>query len=485
MVAPLLEEHMEQFAYPGLKHWFQTISEIPRGSYHEEKIADFLVTFAKERDLLVTRDKAHNVLIRLPASVGREKDAAVLLQGHTDMVCQKREGSVHDFEKDPLLLYEEDGWLHAHDTTLGADNGVAVAVMLYILDGAEGNLPSHPMIECLFTSAEEVGLVGVKQFDFSQIKARTMINLDSAEEELLVVGCAAAARTELTIPFSTEKARGAAYQITVGGLMGGHSGEDIWRGRASANALLGRCLCRLAQEVSFRLVTLSGGTADNAIPRHATAVIVTEVAFDADAWANNFQAELSNELVSEDKGCFVTIKEMKVPDCMMTKESTDGLCLLLGTLFTGVLAWHPIIPSLVSFSRNLGIITTNADSVSLAVNTRSAEDSQLDWSLCQLELYAKALGATIHLYNRYPSWSVAEESPIRERYCEAYAKILGKKPIVKALHAGLEAGVVKQHIPEMDVISCGPTVENLHSPDERMNMKSFENFFRILCLVLK
>ena len=475
---------MEQFAYPGLKHWFKTISDIPRGSYHEEQIADFLVSFANERKLFVHRDKAHNVFIRLPASKGREEDDAILLQGHTDMVCQKREGSDHDFERDPLSLYEEDGWLYARDTTLGADNGVAVAVMLYVLDGADGNLPSHPMIECLFTSAEEVGLVGVKQFDFSHISARTMINLDSAEEELLVVGCAAAARTEMIVPFSTEKAQGVAYQITVGGLMGGHSGEDIWRGRASANALLGRCLCRLTQDVSFRLVTLNGGTADNAIPRYATAMVVAESAFDADTWAKEFQKELSCELVVEDMGCFVTVKETETPELMMTKEATDGLCLLLGTLSIGVLAWHPRIPSLVSFSRNLGIITTNSDSVSISVNTRSAEDSQLNWSLCQLELYAKTLGATLQLYNRYPSWSVAENSPIRERYCDAYEKILGKRPTVKALHAGLEAGVIKQHLPEMDVISCGPSVENLHSPDERLNMKSFETFFRILCLVL-
>ena len=487
MRSALFGGFMKEFAYPGLMAWFRAVSDIPRRSYHEEKIADFLVAFAKERGLFVLRDGAHNVLIRKDATAGREHEAPILLQGHTDMVCEKRDGVSHDFNTDPLQLREKDGWLFAEGTSLGADNGVAVAVMLYLLDGAEGNLVSHPPLECLFTSAEEVGLDGAKAFDYSVIAAKRMINMDSADESTVVAGCAGGLRTNVTYHAVTIPANGFAYRICVGGLAGGHSGEDIDRGRASANSCLGRLLCRLAERHSFFFVSLHGGNADNAISRLAEAVIVADQPFDADAFASEMAEELSVELVEEDKGCFVTAESVSLPETMMDRKSSADLCLMLGTVAVGVLARYPGHREMVGFSRNLGVLTASDDcqTVEMVFNSRSAEAAQIDWSMTQLNAYARYLGADIRHYNRYPGWHVAEQSPLRDAYCRAYREIFGWDAKVTALHAGLEAGIIKDRIPDLDVISCGPVVENLHSPDERMDLRSFENFFRVLCRVLE
>ena len=261
----------KDFAYRGLVNYFEEISAIPRPSFHEERIADYLCALAEERGLEYYRDEIHNVFIKLPASEGREGEDAVLLQGHTDMVCEKNSDVEHDFLNEGIKLLEKDGWLRADGTTLGADNGVAVAAMLYILDGAEGNLPSHPPIECLFTVSEEVGLEGANGFDYSRVSATRMINMDSADESEIIAGCAGGVRSIMsirpTLDPAPENAR--ALCVFVSGLAGGHSGEDINRGRANANKLLGRILLSASKQADFRLVRIEGGSKDNAIPREA------------------------------------------------------------------------------------------------------------------------------------------------------------------------------------------------------------------------
>ena len=299
---------MEAFVYPKLMRYFEEISAIPRGSYHEEKIADYLVAFAKERNLDCYRDEIGNVLIKAGATQGLEDRAPMLLQGHTDMVCEKNEGVAHDFLRDPLKLYQKDGWLSAEGTTLGADNGVAVAMMLAILDGE-----AHPPLECLFTVCEEVGLDGAKHFDYSRISSRRMINLDGAEETELVVGCAGGVRSDLCLQGKRETQPKPCARISVRGLAGGHSGEDIHRGRANANCLMGQILQTLwNDDPSLRLVSLRGGNKDNAIPREAEAILsVTDLQrlknFVSATWQRLYE-----ELGADDKNASAAVEILSV-----------------------------------------------------------------------------------------------------------------------------------------------------------------------------
>ena len=275
---------------------FEDISAIPRGSGNEKGIADYIESFAKERSLWYVRDEVDNLLVRIEASLGRENEDAILLQGHTDMVCEKNSDTEHDFEKDPLKLYIDDkGWLRARGTTLGADNGVAVALMLLILDGG---LESHPAVECLFTTSEEVGLDGAKAFDYSHVKATGMINLDSENEGVVTVSCAGGIRSDLMMTPDKVKFNGTALEIKLSGLAGGHSGAEINCGRANANKLMGRILAAALKQTKFNLVTIEGGSKDNAIPRECRAVIATnnaeEVTRIIEAEASAIYAELSD-----------------------------------------------------------------------------------------------------------------------------------------------------------------------------------------------
>ena len=476
----------ENFAYKGLMEQFEEISKIPRGSYNEAAIASYIEGFAKARGLECYKDSANNVFVRLNATEGYEDKAAILLQGHTDMVCEKNADSDHDFTKDPLQLYEENGWIRAKGTTLGADNGVAVAIMLYLLDGAEGRLGAHPTIECLFTSSEEVGLDGVKSFDYSLISARKMINMDSADESMIIAGCAGGVRTSLTFGYNTVSGKGKKMSVSVKGLAGGHSGEDINRGRANANKLLGRILLKLSEKESINLVSLCGGSKDNAIPREAEAVIACENTASAAELINNISSEIKNELCRDDEGFFVSIGVLGDAEEMMDTASTEKMIFVMSTVANGIFEMNSSIKDLVEFSRNLGVMRTDLNNKQLefVFSTRSAIETQIDFSISQLDSYAKLLGGNTDHHGRYPGWEYAKKSEIRDVYCKAYSKKYGKQPEITVIHAGLECGIIKEQIPDMDIISCGPIILDLHSPDEAMDKASFERFFGIILDIL-
>ena len=468
----------KNFAYPELMKYFEEISSIPRASYHEEKISEYLVSFAKERGLEYYCDKVGNVLINKAASLGRESEGAILLQGHTDMVCEKNEGVEHDFSTDPLKLYEKDGWLRAEGTTLGADNGVAVAVMLALLDGAAD---SHRAIQCLFTVSEEVGLDGAKEFDYSRIYARKMINMDSADEKLITAGCAGGLRSNISIPVDRVKADGDAFKITVKGLFGGHSGEDIHRGRANANKVMGRILAAcLAENDSLRLVSVSGGTKENAIPRESEAVIVCKNAEIFKNTAEKISSEIKAELCKDDSAFKVKIEPVSLQFDAMDEASTKKIVFFVSTIANGIFAMSAELEGIVEYSRNLGVVSTSEKKFEAVLNTRSARDSQIDCSIREIDLYAKMLSGSSEHYNRYPGWVYAEKSEIREEYANTYTRLFGERPTVEVIHAGLECGVIKAAIPDMDMISCGPVVVNLHSPDEALDLASFERFFKLI-----
>ena len=470
------------FAYKGLWRFFEEISAVPRPSFHEEKIADYLCDFASKRGLECYRDEIHNVLIKMNGSAGRENEAAILLQGHSDMVCEKNEGTEHDFMRDGLKLYVENGFLRAKGTTLGADNGVAVAVMLYILDGADGNLPSHPPIECLFTVSEEVGLEGANNFDYSKISARRMINMDSADESLIIAGCAGGKRTIMTYDPKLEASFGEAVQITLKGLAGGHSGEDIEKGRANANKLIGRVLLEISQQYDIRIASLVGGSKDNAIPREAQTVIVCQKAETVIAKVEEIAKDIVSELGKDDAAFSMTAKISSLPEKVMTKEDGDKLIFLMATIQNGIFEMNKSIAGLVEFSRNFGVMETADDlsQIRFTFHTRSPRNSQLEYSMAQLESYASMLGAKLEHGAFYPGWEYADCSPLRDAYADAYREIFGKDIEITTIHAGLECGIIKERLRDMDIISCGPIVLNLHSPEECMDIKSFERFFSVI-----
>lgn len=471
---------IENFKYPKTLRFFEEISAIPRGSYHEEKIADYLVSFAEERGLEVDRDTLGNVLINCPATEGFEDRPALLLQGHTDMVCEKNADVEHDFLKDPLDLYEENGWIRARGTTLGADNGVAIATMLAILDGEH---EGHPALQCLFTVSEEVGLDGAKAFDYSRITARRMINMDSADDSTIIVGCAGGERSLLTLPVCREESCGVSYRLRIGGLSGGHSGEDVDRGRANANKLLGRILWSLCRDdESVRLVSYKGGSKDNAIPREAEAVLKLSRFEVAREKMERIVAEIKGELCRDDRDAFFTLEPIESEALPMDRESTLRAILMAYIIPVGVFARSTELAGLVEYSRNLGVLSTEGNAVKAVLSSRSAKVSQIDASAAELDAFALLLGGESRHNSRYPGWSFAEKSELREEYGAVYRELFGEELRMEVIHAGLECGIIKEALPDMDMLSCGPIILNLHSPDEALNVASFERF---LCLIHK
>ena len=471
------------FKYPGLIEYFERISEIPRPTFSEERIAEYICGFAKERGLFCVKDSFNNVFVRLPASKGREGEEAILLQGHTDMVCEKNAGVEHDFLNDGIKLYENDGYIRARGTTLGADNGVAVAVMLYILDGAEGNLTSHPTVECLFTASEEIGLTGASNFDYSIVTATKMINMDSADDSVIIVGCAGGQRSELTRKLSCDECDKPLARITVKGLFGGHSGEDIGKGRANANKLMGRVLNSLLQSCDIRLVSLLGGSKDNAIPRECEAVIACDELSGIKEICDSLAGEIASELVADDK-----LFELCVEPCeldgtlMLTREETQKIIFFASTVPDGVFKMNEELCSIVEFSRNFGIVDVDAKArrASLVFMARSPKESQIKASNQQLSAYAQMLGMEHRLSNCYSGWDGNSASPLCRHYSDTYRKLFGKECSVTVIHAGLECAIIKQRCPDIDIISCGAIVLDLHSPDEALNIDSFERFFTVI-----
>ena len=464
-----------------LFRYFEDLAAIPHGSGNESAVADWLVAFAHERGLEVIRDSWNNVLIRLPASEGREGEATLLLQGHTDMVCEKNNDTVHDFTKDPLKLRVTDGWLYAEGTTLGGDDGIAVAVMLTVLDGG---VSSNPPIECLFTTEEETGLTGAGNFDYSLLRARRMINLDNEELGILIAGCAGGIRSEVDIPINTVPYALPRIEIELKGLCGGHSGGCIHMGRANANKLMARILTALFAAHPFRLVRMDGGSKDNAIPRECRAVIATEELEQSLAFLAAYEKTVAAELGEEDRGFHLVTATAtaEAKDRAMDTLATRRVLTVLTAAQDGVIAMSHDVPGLVEYSRNMGVVRTDTDKCrfTCVFSTRSAIEAQIDASVAQLDMLASLVGAKTRHHSRYPGWSFAKESATRDAYCARYREVMGRDVEVTIIHAGLECGIMKNHLPDLDAISVGPDMQGIHSPDEKMNLASCEKFWEIL-----
>ena len=461
--------------------YFEELCKIPHGSGNEEAVAKYIENFAKERGLFVIRDKNNNVFIRKEATAGYENAPAYLLQGHTDMVCAKLSTSTHDFERDPLDLYMENGWLRARGTTLGGDDGIAVAFMLALLDG---EIENHPTLECLFTVEEETGLGGAESFDYSVVTAKKMINLDSESEGEVCAGCAGGVRSKIDFKPTLEVSSGDYITLAVDGLFGGHSGVEINCGRANAIILTSNILNEIAKEQELALVSLVGGEKDNAIPRMCEAKFVVEDSTKALAIVEKLDSEIREGLCEADAGLKISVSvENDVENVETIKESRELLD-MIATLKVGVLAMSAHLEGLVEFSRNLGVIEVNGENAYITYSSRSSKEEQIDLSVAEVNVQVERIGANVRHTGRYPGWDFLPESDLRDTYIRKFKEIMGVDVKTVVIHAGLECGIIKSRIPEMDIISIGPNMRNIHTPDEALDLDSCARLFEVLKAVL-
>ncbi len=461
---------------------FEDICALPHGSGNETAVAEYVLKYASDRGLFAFRDETGNVFVRKEAAAGYEDKPALLLQGHMDMVCEKNADVEHDFLKDGLKLSVKDGFLWADGTTLGGDNGIAVAMMLALLDTDE-----HPKLECLFTVEEETGLAGAKGFDCSVVTAKRMINLDSEEDWQITAGCAGGCRTEVDFAYSAEDIDEDAelLKISVTGLSGGHSGAEIHLGKTNAIVALGRILGAIWEKERFSLVSLSGGGKDNAIAREAFATIAVKNHREASLAAAEEVWGIKKELSRDDEGMVVKVDYADGFDKCIDEDTTGRIVAFLTTVKTGVLKMSNDIEGLVEYSRNLGVADMTDGKVKLTLSSRSSIEAQLDLSCREMNTISSLVGADCRNYSRYPGWEYAPVSPLRERYAEAYKKLFGKELSVGVIHAGLECGILSSKMSGMDIISVGPNMHDIHSPSEHLDLASCERVWKTLLEIVK
>ena len=462
---------------------FEDLCSIPHGSGNEKGIADYIEAYANERGLFVLRDKTGNVFVRKNATAGYEETPAILLQGHMDMVCEKNADSDHDFLTDPLKLSVKDGCIWADGTTLGADNGIAVAMMLALLD-----TDKHPTIELIFTVEEETGLFGAQGFDCSVVTAKRMINLDSEEDDQITAGCAGGNRSEITFEFKKIPAgeNDLFLNVSVTGLSGGHSGAEIHLGKTNANVLMGRLLSAAYKAGKFNIASIYGGGKDNAIARECFATLRfadEETLNAAKKVIISESIQVRKEINKDDKGLSVGIGKAVACD-YINDEITEKIIAFMTTVRTEVLKMSNQIKGLVEYSRNLGVIVMGDSSVRFIISTRSSLESQLDMSIREMDALAKLVGADCRHYARYPGWEYEPASLLREQYIEKFKFLFGKEPTVGVIHAGLECGILSSKMPGIDIISIGPNMFDIHSPNEHLDIASTERVWTAVLAVI-
>lgn len=465
---------------------FEEFSAVPRGSFHNEKVSDFLVTFARDRGLEVCRDEALNVIIKKPGQNGGEGKPPVILQGHMDMVCEKVHGCDHDFETQGIDMYvTEDGWLTANGTTLGGDDGIADATMMTLLDD---DTLTYPPLECVFTTDEEVGLLGANVLDYSKLDGRLMLNLDSEDEGVATVSCAGGMDYTMTRALTCEKQSGETVTIDVKGLLGGHSGTDIDLGHANADKLIARAVLSVLEDEAARLVSFTGGTKGNAIPREAAATLWFPTADEADTAAEKLHAlgeAFTHEIRRLEPGIDVTVSRAAAEVSVMSREDTEAVISAIVLAPNGVQTRDPLMDNFVISSLNLGIVRVEDGTALLGFAPRSSVDSLMDAITNELALTAKTFGFETEVSGAYPGWEKVEDSVLCDTMKESYRTLFGKELKVEGIHAGLECGLFFANLPGLDPVSIGPTMRGVHTPDEKMDLTSCEQFYKLVVDVLE
>ncbi len=462
--------------------YFERICAIPHGSRNTKAISDWCVAFARERGLEYHQDSANNVILIQEATPGYEDAEPVILQGHLDMVCEKEAGCPKDMEREGLDLAVEGDTVFARGTTLGGDDGIAAAMALAILDDA--SIP-HPRLEVVLTTEEEIGMLGAAVLDVSPLRGRQFINLDSEEEGVFTVGCAGGSLTRCTLPVERAPFAGTALRLTVSGLTGGHSGAEIHNGRANANMLLGRLLRAMAAVTELRLVSASGGAKDNAIPVAAEAVAVAADGEAARAAFMALAAQLKKEYRVTDPALAASVSDTETSGLPMDGDSTRRALCFLACAPNGVQEMSREIKGLVQTSLNLGILRTEEKEMSAAFCVRSSVASQKDMLHDRLRCLTEALGGTVDISGDYPAWEYRPDSALRERMTEVFREQYGHEPRIEAIHAGVECGLLCGKLPDLDCVSIGPDLKEIHTPREQMSISSVQRVWAFLLEVLK
>ncbi len=463
--------------------YFEEISQIPRGSGNEKEISNYLKKFGEDLGLETIQDEYLNIIIRKPATKGYENAPCVMIQGHMDMVCEKNKDTDHDFTKDPLKLRLEDGMIYATGTTLGADNGIAVAMGMAILSD---NSIEHPEIEFLVTVDEEAGMSGAMNLDGSQLKAKYILNLDSEEEGYILVSCAGGATAKSTLPIEYTNVSGdkVGLAIDIKGLLGGHSGMDIIKQRGNSNKLLGRLLNLLS--IDYDLAKVSGGSKNNAIPRESECIIaVNKNSVDeVKKQISDIEKIFKNELKTSDPGLVIEVSEADV-EKVFTPEFKDKVIKMYNLMPNGVQTMSMDIEGLVESSTNLGVVVNSDNDILFESAVRSSVSTLKDDILNRMDLLTQSLKGDFKVESSYPAWEYAKGSKLEEICIEAYEKLTGKKPTIMALHAGLECGLLLSKMNGAEAISFGPDMFDVHTPNEHLDVKSTENTWDYLLTILK
>ena len=467
--------------------FFEEICMIPHGSGNTRQLSAYLKKFAEDRGLKVNQEPCGNIIIYKGASAGYEDSPSICLQGHMDMVCEKAADSRHDFKKDPLPIAMMDDDVFSRGTTLGADDGIAVAMILAILDSDEYE---HPALEAVFTVDEETGMEGAKSLNYANIKSRRVINLDSEDEGVIYVSCAGGMSGRINLPVDLKMHKGIEYDVVVSGLHGGHSGDMIDRYYANAIVVMGRLLGFLQQRMKFRIVELAGGLMDNAIPREAGCHIQvsTENSIVFEQTIAEFEEIIKNEYRANEKNLMIYCENLGETERKVVRnESARRMMFLLTAVPDGVIKMcrDQGQESLVETSLNFGIMRLSEDRFTLEAALRSSISTEKYALSAKLRAIAEIVGAEYTEKGDYPAWEYNEESEIRSMLIRLYESQYGQSPVVKGIHSGLECGVIYHSLKPLDIVSFGPTIRGAHTPKETLSIASTHRTFELLCSLLR
>ena len=455
--------------------FFEELCAIPHGSGNCKKISEYCLAKADEMGLEATTDGMHNVIIKKPASTGYENHPAVILQAHLDMVCEKTPECEIDFEKDGLELIVEGDFISANGTTLGGDDGIGVAMILAIL---KDKSLAHPPVEALFTTDEETGLFGAAALDGSLLNGRKMINIDSEVEGVLTVSCAGGARSEIHSPAEKSAPTDPCFEIVIDGLKGGHSGVEIHKNRHNSNMLMARLLGEI--KAPYSIIEIAGGSKDNAIPARTVCKISTNE--DIKSLAADFE---NKNRTAEEPDLKISVLKTDSATEGFTPSASAKITELLLSLPNGVQKMSEDIENLVQTSLNLGILKTEQKGICLSFSVRSSVNEEKTALLSSLKAIAENAGGEASESGHYPAWEYRKESPLRDVMVEQFNALYGKNPVVEAIHAGLECGILSDKLPNLDAVSFGPNMEEIHTPNERLSISSVKRSYEYLCRVLE
>ena len=469
---------IDHLAPESLWRHFAALVAIPRGSGKEAAAREYVLAQAAKLGLEATQDAVGNVVVHKPAQPGREGAPTVAIQGHLDIVCEKNEGTAHNFDTDPIQMVRDGDWIKAQGTTLGADNGIGVAAGLAVMESTD---IAHGPLELIFTIDEETGLTGASEFPGGVLKSKYFLNLDSEEENKLTIGCAGGLNSVATRPVTRVAAgEGSAWRLKVSGLAGGHSGIDIHKGRGNAIRILGRVLQTLQLNVS----EISGGSKRNAIPREASAIIVSALPeAELRSRVAALEAECAAEIGSFDPGLQITLEAATKPAAVIAEAAL--IAGVLASLPHGVIAMSPDVPGLVLTSTNLAIVSTSDAEVRIESSQRSAIESSKQAAARMIATLLELASFSVQQSGGYPGWKPEPESEIVRISKQTHVDVLGVDPELLAMHAGLECGVIGAKHPGMQLISFGPQIEDVHSPSEKVKISSIDPFWRFLVGLLE